>query len=180
MQILNKVQQHNLYVYLKSYLGNPNACLINITLTFSRENRLKLREVDNGFLKAYNRFMMKLAKANKCHCFGYFAMESLSFSMRKNDLVGEHCHILALCLFDNLAPIFSQMIIKDLWPYSESKHTWVQQWDGNKKLIEYNYGLTQDHAHNVVPTRVYHPRRRTCQIGTCKTCKGFPNPEDLL
>ena len=165
---------------LKHKDNNPNACVINITLTFRDEDRKRLKEEDNGFLRAYNRFMLKLAKANKCHCWGWFAMESLSFSMKTNQLVGEHCHILCACVFDSIAPMFDQIIVKDLWPFANEKETVVQFWDGKTDLLDYNYGLRRDHFHNTVPTRVYHPRRKKCRDGDCEICNSFPTPEQIL
>ena len=181
MLILNKLQINRLRnVLLEHHELNSNACVINITLTFRSEDRKRLKEEDNGFLRAYNRFMLKLAKANKCHCFGWFAMESLSFSMKTNELVGEHCHILCACVFDSIAPMFDQIIVKDLWPFSNEKETVVQFWDGRKDLLDYNYGLQTDHAHNVVPTQVYHPRKAKCRNGDCEICNSFPTPDEIL
>ena len=152
--------------------------ILNITLTFTKEARKKLRQQPNGIVRAYHRFLIKVAQQNKCHCFGWIGIE--------DDLVLEHAHILLLFRWDGIRPTenpLGDLQIKDLWNHGIVD---VKIWDGKPFAVFYDYASTRKHNaygdvdthyHYVVPTYVYHPRRSSCRNGTCQTCKSFPSPD---
>jgi hypothetical protein len=190
MEILTSLQVHLLFNFYKRNLtsikDNPDnksidTWILNIGLTFNEDSRRQLHTEYQGFEKTYHRFMLKLARANKCHVFGWLGMG--------NELTGNrpHAHILTMMKFDHLRPDVSDLLIDDLWKYSD-KPVDIKLWDGVETVLFYNYSTTvkrnsfgdvDSHYHYMKPTTVYHPRRTVCRQGNCETCKFFPPPSEF-
>ncbi len=163
------------------YIPPQDTWILNITLTLEQENRRILKQQENGILRSYHRFLIKLANATNSHIFGWIGTE--------DDMVREHSHILALMKWDRLKrpsnPLKFKETIAKLW---NNGRTDVKLWDGKPNALFYNYSHSskysklgkvwdkEAHYHYVLPTTVYHPRRAKCKKGVCDVCKSFPSP----
>ncbi len=154
--------------------------IANLTLTFDRDSRIDLRQVDKGFIRAGHRFLVRLSKTYKVHTFGWLSLESCSISSRSKELVGEHIHVLLCMKSENIIPLLTQADLSPLWKYSKKEQICIQAWDGKPDLLQYNYGSFPDHFHNVIPATHYHPRSSKCRKGSCALCKSFPKLEEIL
>jgi len=187
MRVLNEWQKKKLWEwFIKHHNDNfdTRTTIFNLTLTFDQESRRTLQQDASGkgnvHLRQGLRFMVKLSRKLNAHCFGYIATETMSISSRTEELVGAHLHILIAVKFDHIATIITQDDIAPLWKWSSAEQVVVQAWDGDNKLINYNYGTFPDHFHDVTITSVFHPRRASCRNGTCETCTLFPTPSSIL
>ena len=183
MRVLEDHQKKNLWRHFTSWRSDDQITIINLTLTFDNQSRRTLRHDDqnwNKYVSEGRKLMMRMSRQRKVHVFGYIATETNSISSKTEELVGAHLHILMAVKFDHIAPLISQDDIAHLWKWSSAEQVVVQAWDGDNKLINYNYGTFPDHFHDVTITSVFHPRRASCRNGTCETCTLFPTPSSIL
>tara|TARA_R110000824_G_scaffold15614_1_gene65528 strand:+ start:822 stop:1391 length:570 start_codon:yes stop_codon:yes gene_type:complete len=187
MRTLNKKQQKKLHKWFLKQRENKNTTIFNLTLTFDDEfleNTQKKKKNDyDPFIGESKRLMLRLARKLKVHLFGYIAKESLSLSRDTiNEIVRPHFHILMAAKFDHIGYNITRDMISPLWKHSKPDQIIIQSWDGDKELINYNYGHTigSDNFHEVLITTPFYPRRATCRNKTCETCNSYPSMSDIL